>query len=104
MGIQGYGGELIWVGNVYLPPATNLQTRGIDEEAAKTDIEDIFGNIPPHARSVMCGDWNTRVGTLHPKFGETAITRLSEDETVGLRAKWIIDTCESHGWYILNGM
>ena len=24
VGIQGYGGEHIWVGTVYLPPATNI--------------------------------------------------------------------------------
>ena len=104
MGIQGYGGKLIWIGNIYLPPVTNLQTRGIDEEVARNNIEDILGNIPPHSRSVLCGDWNTRVGTLHPKLGETAITRLSEDATVNMRAKWVIDTCESNGWYILNGI
>ena len=66
--IQGHGGEHIWVGNVYLPPATNLQTRGIDEDSARTKIEDIIGSIPPHHRSVMCGDWNARVGTLQPKI------------------------------------
>ena len=48
IGIQGYGGEIIWVGNVYLPPATNLQTRGINEEVTRNDIEDIIGSIPPH--------------------------------------------------------
>jgi len=48
VGIQGYGGELLWIGNVYLPPTTNLQTRGIYEEAARDDIEDVLGNIPPH--------------------------------------------------------
>ena len=48
IGIQGYGGEIIWVGNVYLPPATKLQTRGINEEVARNDVEDIIGSIPPH--------------------------------------------------------
>ena len=48
VGIQGSGGELIWIGNVYLPPVTNLQTRGIEEEVARHAIEDIIGAIPPH--------------------------------------------------------
>ena len=48
MGIQGYGGELLWIGNVYMPPTTNLQTRGIQEETARDEIEDVLGNIPPH--------------------------------------------------------
>ena len=92
--IQGYGGELLWVGNVYMPPATNLQTRGIDEENVKNDIEDIIGEIPPHARSVMCGDWNARVGTLHPNIGDSPIVRHSLDEIVGMRAQWVIEMCE----------
>lgn len=104
VGIQGYGGELVWVGNVYLPPATNIQTRGIDDEVARNDIEDIFGNIPPHARSVLCGDWNTRVGSLHPKISDTEIKRISDDDIVSPRAQWIINMCELNGWYILNGI
>ena len=79
LGVQGQGGETIWVGNVYLPPTTNLQTRGLDEETAKTSIEDILGNIPPNSRSVICGDWNTRVGNMHQTIGENSITRLSDD-------------------------
>jgi hypothetical protein len=39
---------MIWVGNVYMPPATNLQTRGISEDVAKNEIEDVIGTIPPH--------------------------------------------------------
>jgi hypothetical protein len=42
----------------------------------------------------MCGDWNTRVGTLHPKIGENEIIRNSMDATMGTRAKWIIEMCE----------
>lgn len=71
---------------MYMPPTTNLQTRGIDEEAVRTEIEDLLGHIPPHTRSVVCGDWNTRVGNLHPKIGEVDIPRCSEDNTVGMRA------------------
>jgi hypothetical protein len=44
------------------------------------------------------------VGTLHPKIGETDIQRLNEDKITNTRAKWIIDTCEDKGWYILNGI
>jgi hypothetical protein len=87
-----------------LPPATNLQTRGITEEAATNATEDILGNIPTHSRSTICGDWNARVGNLHPKLGDTTITRLSEDEIVNKRAKWVLDTCESNNWHILNGI
>jgi exonuclease III len=104
LGIQGHGGETIWIGNIYLPPATNLETRGLDEENAKTSIEDILGNIPPNSRTVVCGDWNTRVGNLHPKIGENVVLRQSEDTNINARAQWVIGLCESNSWYILNGI
>ena len=40
-------GEKKWVGNVYLPPAPNLAKRGIDEQVARSFVEDIIGCIPP---------------------------------------------------------
>jgi hypothetical protein len=89
---------------VYMPPTTNLPTRGIKEEDVRNAIEDILGNIPPHTKSTICGDWNTRVGNLHPKFGDTHLSRVSEDNTVGDRAKWLIGMCESKSWFILNGI
>jgi hypothetical protein len=52
----------------------------------------------------MCGDWNTRVGTLHPQIGDNAIMRQSIDTVVGARAQWIIEMCEQKNWYILNGL
>ena len=45
--LQGQGGEKIWVGNVYLPPAPNLAKRRIDEQVARSFVEDILGCIPP---------------------------------------------------------
>jgi exonuclease III len=44
--IDVQGKEKIWVGNVYLPPATSLQRRGVDEEEAKSLIQDILDEIP----------------------------------------------------------
>ena len=89
---------------MYMPPTTNLPTRGIKEEDVRTAIEDILGHIPPYTKSTVCGDWNARVGNLHPNFGDTHIERVSEDTTVGDRAKWLVSLCENKGWYILNGI
>ena len=44
--IQGQGSEKVWIGNIYLPPALSLVRRGIDEELARSQVEDIVGCIP----------------------------------------------------------
>ena len=77
-----------------MPPVPNVQARGIDEEDVRADIEDILGHIPPHTRTTACGDWNARVGIMHPKIGESETSRVSDDKTVNARAKWVIDLCE----------
>jgi exonuclease III len=60
--IQVQGGDTIWVGNVYLPPVENMLKRGTDEDIARDLIEDVTGSIPQNSQSVMCGDWNARIG------------------------------------------
>ena len=90
MGLQGHGGDTLYIGNVYAPPTTNLQARGITEDDVRAAVEDILGHIPPHTRANICGDWNARMGNLYPKIGETEMKRVSEDVTVSTRAKWVI--------------
>jgi hypothetical protein len=63
-----------------------------------------MGAIPQNLRSVVCGDWNARIGERSPTIGETTIPRKSLDKQTGTRTEWVISTCEQHGWYILNGM
>jgi hypothetical protein len=41
--IQIHGGEKLWIGNIYMPPAQNLHKRGIDEQITRSLIEDIVG-------------------------------------------------------------
>ena len=36
------GGEKVWIGNVYMPPAPNLQRRGVDEDETRSLIQDIL--------------------------------------------------------------
>jgi hypothetical protein len=52
----------------------------------------------------MCGDWNTRVGNLHPTIGEIDVHRVSLDPVISARAQWLIALCEIQGWHILNGI
>jgi hypothetical protein len=104
VGIQVKGGETIWIGNVYLPPTENMLKRGMDEDLAHDLIEDITSAIPSHSQSLMCGDWNTRIGNLHPQIGATDIHRVSLDPIINTRAPWLIALCEIQGWHILNGI
>jgi exonuclease III len=92
--IQGQGGEKIWVGNVYLPPAPNLSNRGIDEQVARSYVEDILGCILSQESKVICGDWNTRVGELSPTIDDIQIPRKSIGKIVNDRAPWLIEMCK----------
>jgi exonuclease III len=60
--LQVQGGGKAWVGNIYLPPIQNMQKRGMDEDVARSLIEDVTRSIPENARAVICGDWNARIG------------------------------------------
>jgi hypothetical protein len=92
--IQGQGSEKVWVGNVYLPPAPSLRRRDVDEEVARSHIEDILGCIPQQAVQVICGDWNTRVADLSPTIDDITIPRMSDDPHTNCRAPWLIALCE----------
>jgi hypothetical protein len=40
------GGEKIWIGNVYMPPAQNLARRNINEDETRYLIQDILEDFP----------------------------------------------------------
>jgi hypothetical protein len=81
-----------------------MKKQGRTEDDARGQIEDIMGAIPQNVHSVVCGDWNARIGEHSPTIGETIIPRKSLDKQTGTRTEWVISTCEQHGWYILNGL
>jgi hypothetical protein len=55
------------------------------------DIVDCFQN---KVTTVVCGDWNTRIGNLSPEIDEITIPRQSEDQKKNSRAPWLIELCE----------
>lgn len=93
----------MWVGNVYVPPAQNLTKRNVPESVAQSFVEDIVGTIPCSDASLVCGDWNARLGNLSPTVGEVTIPRLTTDHVVCARAPWVIELCTQQGWLVLNG-
>jgi Endonuclease-reverse transcriptase len=78
--------------------------RGTDEDVAHSFIEDVQRCIPQNTNSVVCGDWNARIGEMSPTVGDTTIPRKSLDKTTNARAQWVISICEQYGWHILNGI
>jgi hypothetical protein len=81
-----------------------LKRRKINEEDARLDIETIIATIPPQQRSIVCGDFNTRTGTLSPNVKDQPTARLSIDLRRCPRAPWLIELCEMHNLYITNGL
>ena len=71
-----------------------MQKRGMKEQEGRSYIEDVMGNIPEGTRSVMCGDWNARLGELSPSIGDIHIPRKSMDIKANSRASWVIELCE----------
>jgi len=61
------------VGNVYLPPANNLARMGVKELVARELVVDVLNGLAPGAPTIVCGDWNTRIGDRTPKVGEGAV-------------------------------
>jgi exonuclease III len=102
--IDVQGGEKVWIGNIYMPPAPNLQRRGVDEEETRILIQDIVEEFPRNEKQIICGDWNTRVGELSPNIDDTVLKRKSRDKMTNIRTPWLIELCEIYGWHILNGI
>ena len=62
-------GSILNVLNVYLPPIQALAKRGVQEEAARAAVEEVLARVPPQHRTLVCGDFNTRLGNLAPRVG-----------------------------------
>jgi hypothetical protein len=60
-----------------MPPAPNLIRRGVEEEETRNSIQDIVEDFPRNDVQIVCGDWNTRVGTLSPNIDDTKKIRKS---------------------------
>jgi hypothetical protein len=59
--------------------------------------------VPCSAQSIVCGDFNARLGNQSPEIGGTYLPRTSKDSVTCARAPWVLEVCESGRWHILNG-
>jgi exonuclease III len=65
--------------NVYLPPASSLKKRNIPEAQATTLIEDLIDHSQPQLTTIICGDFNARIGAQTPNLDSPHPPRIVSD-------------------------
>ena len=66
-------GQRVSVCNVYMPPTQNLAARAssFTEDKARELVEQICSSFRPNCQAVLCGDFNTRIGSRTPTLDST---------------------------------
>lgn len=90
--------------NTYIPPATSLKKRHILESDATTKLENVLDIIQPQITTIICGDFNARIGSKIPNLETEHPPRQSLDKHICPRAPWLLQLCELYQLYILNGI
>jgi endonuclease/exonuclease/phosphatase family metal-dependent hydrolase len=54
--------------------------------------------------TIICGDFNTRVGDRKPTMEEDHPARTAADKYICTRAPWFLQLCTLYQYYILNGV
>lgn len=82
------------IANIYLPPTSSLAKRNITETDATTQLELMLEYIQPQLLTILCGDFNTRIGSQIPTLEIAHPPRTACDSHVCPRAKWLLQLCE----------
>jgi endonuclease/exonuclease/phosphatase family metal-dependent hydrolase len=96
--------QRINVVNVYLPPTSSLARRAIAEAHATASLAEVMDCTQPQLTTLVCGDFNARVGKRIPLLDHAHPTRTTFDKHICTRANWLISFCELYNLYILNGI
>jgi hypothetical protein len=67
-------------------------------------LAEVMDEMQPQLTTIVCGDFNARVGTRVPLLDHTHPTRTVQDLHVCTRAPWFITFCEIYNLFILNGI
>ena len=82
--------------NIYLPPTASLMKCNIPESQAIEAIEDTLDNIQPQFTTVICGDFNARIGNRIPDIEDIHPHRTAVDKYICTRAPWFIQLCTKY--------
>jgi exonuclease III len=90
--------------NIYVPPTSSLTRRGITEAQATAQVELVLERLQPQHTTLLCGDFNARIGTRAPLLNNDHPPRIVTDTHICPRANWFIKMCEMNNVYIINGI
>ena len=90
--------------NVYMPPYGSLSRKGIKETEATALLDEVIENTQLQLTTLICGDFNARIGTRTPLLDFEHPPRTTDDMYTCSRANWLIKMCEQYNMYILNGI
>jgi exonuclease III len=79
--------------NIYLPPVSSLTKRAIPETEAIESIEEIVNALQPQLQTIICGDFNARIGSRTPTLEDGHPPRTAVDTYICKRAPWLIHFC-----------
>ena len=82
--------ERLCIVNVYLPPTSSLARRDIAETQATAQLELVLEHLQPQLSTIVCGDFNARVGNRTPILTQEHPPRTVTDTHMCPRAKWFI--------------
>jgi exonuclease III len=82
--------ERINVVNIYVPPTSSLARRNITELQATEQLESVLEWVQPQLLTVMCGDFNARIGNRVPLLDNEHPPRIATDQHICPRATWFL--------------
>ena len=85
--------ERINIVNAYLPPTSSLARCNITEAHATAQLELVLELVQPQLTTVICGDFNARIGTRIPALDHPHPPRYATDNHVCPRATWFLNLC-----------
>ncbi len=95
---------MLTVGNVYLPPTTNLGRRNLTEDVVREQCLAVLSRIQVESPLLLAGDFNARTGALVPRLvGDTHPERTACDSVVCARGQWLLEQGRLFSLRMLNG-